>query len=229
MNPGSSSRRVSESLSIGIVKTLADKSDNRPRRSFLRRLASVVQWMVNLTVAGCIVLVFTPAGDWLGDALISVDPLEKADYIVVLGGNDERCVEAANLYREGWAPKVIISSTKRSVDGLADIVKAYGVPVDDILIDDETTRTATHPGTVARLPGVDKKTDRFIILTSPYHTSRSRACFQRDGYEHICMRSPDWRVGGRHGNCGWDQRASSLCEELYEVLGWAMYRVLGWL
>jgi len=195
-------------------------------------LVSVVQWTVNLAAVLCLVLVFTPAGDWLGDALISVDPLEKPDYdyIVVLGGSYERGVAAAKLYREGWAPKVIVSSLRGSVGGLADVVKAYGVPADDILIDGEGTRTATHPETVAQLPGVDKKADRFIILTSPYHTSRSRACFERGGYEHICMRSPDWRVGGRYTGTGghWSQRAASLSTKLYEVLGWAMYSVLGW-
>jgi uncharacterized SAM-binding protein YcdF (DUF218 family) len=194
----------------------------------LRRLGFLVQWMVNLTVAGVLVLVCTPAGDWLGDALISVDPLEKADYIVVLGGSNERAVEAANLYRQGWAPKVIVSSLNHSVGGLADVVEAYGVPSENILIDGATKRTATHPETVAQLSGVDKKTDRFIILTSPYHTSRSRACFQRGGYEHIIMRSPDWRVGGRFRSGGWSQRASSLAEAVYEVLGWAMYSVCGW-
>jgi uncharacterized SAM-binding protein YcdF (DUF218 family) len=196
----------------------------------LRRLVSIVQWTVNLIVLLCLVLVFTPAGDWLGDALIDVDPLEKADYIVVLGGNRERGIEAANLYREGWAPKVIVSSLKNSVGGLADIVNAYGVPADDILIDGEGTRTATHPETVALLPGVDKKTDRFIVLTSPYHTSRSRACFKRGGYEHICMQSPGWRMGGRYTGreAGWTQRAATLTAKLYEVLGWAMYRVRGW-
>jgi uncharacterized SAM-binding protein YcdF (DUF218 family) len=214
----------------GTVKTSVDKSDDRPKRSFLRRLAALAQWTVNLVVIACLVLVFTPAGDWLGDALISIDPLEKADYIVVLDGNRERGVEAANLYRQGWAPKVIVSSTKLSVIDLAAIVQAYGVPAEDILIDGETTRTATHPATVAQLPGVDEKTDRFIILTSPYHTSRSRACFQRGGYEHICMQSPAWRAGGRYKNneTDWTQRAGTLAEKLYEVLAWGMYFVWGW-
>jgi len=217
--------------STGTVKTSADTPDDRPRRSFLRRLVSIVQWMVNLTVLLCLILVFTPAGDWLGDALISVDPLEKADYIVVLGGNYERSVEAANLYREGWAPKVIVSSLRRSVGGLADVVKAYGVPADDILIDGAATRTADHPRTVARLPGVDKKSDRFIVLTSSYHTSRSRACFDRGGYEHICMQSPGWCAGGRYTGTPshWSQRAATLTAKFYEVLGWAMYRIRGWL
>ncbi|MDP6637002.1 MAG: YdcF family protein [Phycisphaerae bacterium] len=210
------------------MKTSVDKSDDRPRRSFLRRVASIVQWMVNLTVILCLVLVFTPVGDWLGEALISVDPLTKADYIVVLGGKHERAVEAARLYRERWAPKVIVTSRKNSAKALAKVVEAYGVPAKDILIDAETIRTATHPDTVARLREVDIKTDRFIILTSPYHTSRSKACFKRYGYEHICMRSPDWRAGGRYGTGGWSQRAISLFEKVYEVFGWAMYSVFGW-
>jgi uncharacterized SAM-binding protein YcdF (DUF218 family) len=212
------------------VKISDDKSQSRPVRSFLRRLVFVVQWSVNLVAVICLLLVFTPAGDWLGDSLVDVDPLAKADYIVVLGGHPERFVEAAQLYREGWAPKVIITSTKRSADRLTSITEAYGVRREDILLDDATTRTSTHPETVARLPGVDPKSQRFIILTSPYHTSRSRACFKHYGYKHICMQSTGWRSGGRywgHG-MGWSRRAANLPEQIYEVLGWGMYYVRGW-
>ena len=218
-----------------VAETVApDISGNRPGRSFLRRLVSIVQWTVNLAIVGCLVLVFTPASDWLGSALVDVDPLgDKGDYdyIVVLGGNRERCVEAANLYREGLAPKVIVSSSGRDANELARVVEAYGVAAGDILVDDKTTRTSSHPETVARLPGVDKKTGRFIVLTSPYHTSRSRACFLRGGYEHICMQSPGWRFGGRCSatKVGWTQRAATLSSKLYEVLGWMNYRVRGWL
>ena len=197
----------------------------------MRRLLFIAQWGVNLIVAICLLLVFTPAGDWLGDSLLDVDPLAKADYIVVLGGHPERFVEAAQLYREGWAPKVIVTSTKRSAARLTSIAEAYGVRREDILIDDVTTRTATHPETVDRLSGVDPKSQRFIILTSPYHTSRSRACFKHYGYKHICMQSPGWRSGGRYRGrgSGWGRRATNLSEQIYEVLGWAMYRVRGWL
>jgi len=207
-------------------------SEDRPRRSRVRRIAVFVQWIVNLVALLCIALVFTPAGDWLGDALIDVDPLtEKADYIVVLGGDHERGVEAANLYREGWAPKVLVTSSREDAAALAEVVKACGVPVGDVLIDGEATRTADHGETVARLPGIDKLANRFIIITSPYHTSRAKACFQRDGYRHICMQGPRWRAGGRYmpDEFGWTQRAATLGSKLYEVLAWAMYRVRGWL
>jgi len=184
--------------------------------------------MVNLAVLACVLIVATPVGAWLGDTLISIDPLEKADYIVVLGGAHERGVEAANLYRRGYAPKVIVSSTRDGVDVLADVVAAYGVPRDDILIDGKTTRTASHPETVARIPQVDVKSDRFIVLTSPYHTSRSRACFLKYGYKNVCMRSPGWRVGGKYGRGGWARRSMALYEMVYEVLAWGMYTVFGW-
>jgi len=207
-------------------------SADRPKRSVVRRIASVLQWIVNVAVLLAVVLVFTPAGDWLGDALIDVDELtDKADYIVVLGGHNERGVEAANLYRQGWAPKIIVTSTLRDATTLAEIVKAYGVPGQDILIDSAPTRTADHARTVAQVPGADKDTDRFIVLTSPYHTSRAKACFHRAGYRHVCMQSPSWKVGGSRGpaELGWIHRALTLSTKLYEVLAWAMYRVRGWL
>ena len=213
------------------MKTSDDKSEGRPKRSLLRRFVSIIQWSINLIVLFYLVMVLTPVSDWIGESLIDVDPLTKADYIVVLDGNRERGIEAVNLYREGWAPKVIVSSTSDGVTELADLVKAYGVPAEDILLDGETTRTATHPETVARLSGVNFESDRFIILTSPYHTARSRACFEHYGYKNICMQSPAWRIGGRYRNqtSGWRQRSATLREKLYEVLAWGMYRVRGWL
>ena len=193
-------------------------------------MARLAQWGVNLTVLAVLALVFTPAGDWLGDSLVDVDPLARADYIVVLGGRRERAVEAANLYRRGWAPKVIVTSTKASAPGLAKVVEAYGVPKEDILIDSAAVRTASHPKTVAAVPGVTPATDRFIIVTSSYHTSRSRACFELGGYKHICMHAPGWRDGGRHGAGpgAWSLRAETLAAKIYEVLAWAMYSVRGW-
>ena len=50
----------------------------------------------------------------LGRLLVSVDPLERADVIYVLGGGwINRTLEALQLYRDGYAPRIVLSPDRR--------------------------------------------------------------------------------------------------------------------
>jgi uncharacterized SAM-binding protein YcdF (DUF218 family) len=181
-------------------------------------------------LAAVVVLVFTPLGDWFGADLVRIDPLAKADYIVVLGGDNARAVEAAKLYREGWAPKVIVSSDGPAADELAAIVIAYGVPSADVLIDRSATRTADHPAGVAGLAGVDPAGQQFILVTTPYHSTRAIACFEHFGYRHVLARAPDWDYHGQFGpvRSDWHRRWIDLPAKLREIVGLWYYRLRGW-
>ena len=204
---------------------------SRPRkRRLLRRLLRAGQWTLNTAFVLWLILVFTPAGNFLGNRLTHIDPLAKADYIVLLGGETARAVEAANLHRRGWAPKVIITSWSDDTDRLAEIARHYGLPAEAILYDRRAWRTASHPRTVAELPGVDTENHRFIILTSPYHTARARACFVKAGYKHVIARGLPWRRGGQFAPPArrWPERMRCLPGQLREVIGWAIYAALGW-
>ena len=72
-----------------------------PRRPILR----IVQLFLAALVVG--VLVFLP---FAGRFLRQSDELQRADLIMVLGGaRVERWLEAVDLYKEGWAPAIVIS------------------------------------------------------------------------------------------------------------------------
>lgn len=191
----------------------------------------MARWALYVFLLVAAVLIFTPAGDGIGDWLVHVDPLEGAEYIVVLGGGAARAVEAAHLYREGWAPKVIVSAGGDGADYLARVAQVYGVPAGAILHDRGASRTADHPESVAALAGVDRNSQRFIVITSPMHTSRARACFLRAGYGRLCMRCPGWLRGGPSAvaSNSWARRAHDLVGMPYECLAWACYKLRGWL
>ncbi len=199
------------------------------RRGLTCRLGNLARWLCTALVLAVLLLI-SPLGAGYGNSLIHVDPLVKADYIVMLGGGLERDVEAARLYQEGWAPKIIISIGGRDVDNSEEVLKSFGVPPGDIIVDEQPRRTADHPRTVAALPGVNPASQRFLIVTSPYHTSRSQAVFLKAGYKNIVMRSPRWRAGGdvcRPGNDVWG-RLKELPEKTYEMLAWGLYKLHGW-
>jgi uncharacterized SAM-binding protein YcdF (DUF218 family) len=195
----------------------------------VRRAGRILQWTVNLGVVAVLIAVFAPVGERMGRPLIAMDPPAKADWIVVLGGNDERVAEAADLYRQGWAGKVIVSSTAKDVPGMKRVARECGVAEADLLLDANAVGTRSHPHTVAALSGVDPKTQRFLVVTSLYHTSRAKAVFARAGYADVRVCPPRWQ-SLKAGSIEEDSvsRAATLSTKLYEYLAWAMYRIRGW-
>lgn len=82
-------------------------------------------------------------------------PLEKADYIVGFGCyNEEIALRAAELYREGWAPKVVFTGglgrntkgmwTQPEAERFSAIAQAQGVPAEDILLETQSTNTGEN-------------------------------------------------------------------------------------
>jgi hypothetical protein len=194
------------------------------------RLWRPIQWTVNLLLVLVLLYTFTPLGGWFGHWLTHVDELAKADYIVVLGGDPARAVEAARLYRDGWAPKVIVTSKGEWADQIAEVASAYGVPDSDLIVDRAATRTHDHPRTVADLPGVARD-QRFILVTTRLHTYRARLCFLHDDYQNLVMRCPDWRAGRPYGpeRAHWSSRVHQLRYKLREMAAVVYYRLRGWL
>ena len=74
-----------------------------------------LRWVVALLAAvSLLALSYGPLLRALGGALVAEDPLRPAGAIVVLGGEIPfRAVEAAQLYRKKWAPRVVLT---RGVD-----------------------------------------------------------------------------------------------------------------
>lgn len=82
-------------------------------------------------------------------------PLEKADYIVGFGCyNEEIALRAAELYRDGWAPKVVFTGglgrntknmwTQPEAERFSAIAQAQGVPAEDIFLETQSTNTGEN-------------------------------------------------------------------------------------
>jgi uncharacterized SAM-binding protein YcdF (DUF218 family) len=131
----------------------------------------------------------------LGSWLVVQDPLEKSDAIVVLGGTMyERQMEAVDLYKEGWAPRIEVVREiadwgeaelmargipyTRIVDIQVETMRALGVPADRIHVLDQANSTAEEAQIVLRL-ATEAKLTRVIVVTSKQHTRRSRLVMNR--------------------------------------------------
>jgi len=154
---------------------------NRKKPNHLLRVVGSLLALVFVAALG----VFLFVGDWL----VSEDPLQPADAIVVLsGGIPQRALEAAKLYREGYAARVWLTRPEepgRSVEALGvsyagedvydrEILVHQGVPDSAIEI-----LTPSIRNTVDEISAVSHRISRpanpvVILVTSKVHTRRTR-------------------------------------------------------
>jgi uncharacterized SAM-binding protein YcdF (DUF218 family) len=172
-----------------------------------------------------IALVLAGAAAWFfPQQILTVDsgPI-KADAIVVLGGTPDRAGRAAELFKEGEAPAVIVS-------GFGDdnsnrlLLEKDGVPKTDITVEGKS-RT-TRENAEFSIPLLRKMGARkVIIVTSWYHSRRGLMCF-----EHY---APDIRFYSRPSYFGYPRGDANrkylkgyIKSEYVKLLGyWVIYGV----
>ncbi len=154
----------------------------------MRRLVGLVLALAVATVAAVLVA---------GRLLVVADPLPPhADAIVMLAGSiSDRALEAARLYRDGIAPRVVITRTRLARGEAA--LRAHGVRLPE---EDELTRTTLEQlgvpsAAILRLRRRNRSTESeartvarwacshrlrsLVVVTSKAHTRRTRLIYAR--------------------------------------------------
>jgi uncharacterized SAM-binding protein YcdF (DUF218 family) len=190
----------------------------------------------------------------------------QAEVIVVLGGGTraqtfprptsevneggDRILYAAQLYRQGAAPRLLLSGGMPSLTGsasvpeaesMADILISIGVPEEALWL--ETTSRNTHENAVetqAILQG--QGVERVILVTSALHMPRAYAVFARTDLEvtpaptDFQVTQEDWAyytqpdpVLQLFNLLPSADNLSSTTRALKEYVGMGVYRLRGWL
>lgn len=157
----------------------------RSRRLRLTLIAALI--LTTLSVYG-----FLHLGTFLADE----DPLTKSDVIFVLAGTlAERPLEAAELFREGYAPRIVVTRapTERAMVRLEqlgitigttfdlnqEILLRLGIPKGALILPQ-----AIHDNTAEEAATLRELADRYrwtriIVVTSKYHLRRSGVAIRR--------------------------------------------------
>src|SRR5580692_11562227 len=154
-----------------------------------RRARGILLGLAGMLPVGAVVFLL-----YVGRWLVVEDPLEKAQAIVVLSGRMPlRAMEAAKLYREGYAPKVWLTHSTEPGATLEAMGISYvgedaynlrvlmheGVPANNIrVLDPAIINTADELAAVSTVLA-EEQGGRVIIVTSKVHTRRVRILWNR--------------------------------------------------
>ncbi len=189
-------------------------------------------WRILFVVGGGllpVLVIFFGAGRWL----VVEDPLVKARTILVLSGAMPlRAIEAAKLYREGYAPEIWLTHSAEPGETLERMgipfsgEDAYnklvliheGVPPEVIhVLEPSIVNTADEikvaAAALARVDGTD-----VIIVTTKAHTRRTRLLWRKlgSGHRRAIVRAA---AGDPFDPQHWWHSTSDALEVVREILG----------
>lgn len=172
-------------------------------------------------------------------------PIAPRPWVEVNEAGD-RVLYGAKLYRDGDIPWVILSGGRvewrdsalsESAD-MATLMQAMGVPASAILQDPRSLNTYENVVNVKQILENQQLQGPIILVTSALHMPRALAIFKKQGIEAIAAPT-DFYVTDYEPNAGllgvWfnllpDAEAlRDLTRALKEYVGWAIYRLRGWL
>ena len=141
---------------------------------------------------------------WMASPLTVSEPARPADAVVVFaggvgesgragGGVQERISKAVELYRDGVAPKMIISSgfvfALREAETMKTIAISNGVPADAIILEERATNTYENV-TYTRDILASQGWRRIALVSSPYHMRRALLTWRKAAPDVEVIASP---------------------------------------
>ena len=161
-------------------------------------------------------LVRRPILRFMAESWIIEDPVDKADVLIVLGDDNfyaDRATRGVQLFREGKAPIIVASGRRlRPSAGIAELIEhdlvERGVPKDKIVrFTHDGDGTLEEAEALARLVK-ERKWRKVIVVTSNYHTRRTRYIFRRVFPQGIAVSVASARDGDFDPEHWWEKRKS---------------------
>lgn len=162
------------SLADGIVTPSRDDVEQPRRRRRFRIRAILI-----VALAVTFILCFAWRQLLVGYAFLfrANDPVPSDVLVVLTGGEYDRAVQAAELYRRGFGPIILICSDSDTKTNIRDMVNA-GVPAEAIRTLGAVSNT--HGEAVQVRDYLEASPVRRItVVTTAYHSARARWVFRR--------------------------------------------------
>jgi uncharacterized SAM-binding protein YcdF (DUF218 family) len=215
-------------------------------RSAAARPHHLLRFTLRLSFAGALVLVavsvirWQATLAWLGGYLVCTDPIQRADLILVMGGDfwGPRVVKAAELGAQGFAPLVLVSGPpyngRPEGEFAVDFLVKQGYPRNLFAVFGHNQASTIGEVLALHKELARRSVKRVIFVTSAYHSRRCELLFRMlcPEIRFVSAPAPD-----SHYQAGvwWKDRSSQslFFSEWSKILGsvliaYPTYRVSQW-
>jgi len=188
-----------------------------------------IAWLCLALVLSGLYLARRPLLSFAGESWIVEDSLQKSDAIIELSIDNfyaDRATRTAEIYRQGLAPVVVASGVRlRPYAGVSELMEhdliERGVPKEKILRYPHDAENSREEAEALAKLAAQKNWKGVIIVTSNYHTRRTRYIFRRVFPENISVSV----AGARDGDFDperWYEKRKSIKEFVREMAGMAV-------
>jgi len=191
-----------------------------------------------------ILVAFTPLTQWMGEALVRRDPLQKADAVFVLASGMQadgelstvamsRLLGGMKLLGDEWAPRLILSELPlpypRYRDAASELMDSLGL-AHEVLVVGPVLNTHDEAVAVSELVR-DLGFERLLVVTSPSHSLRASLALEAEGVKVISVPSVETMFDYENlgGVALGDDRVRAFSAFLHEQAGLLYYRYKGWI
>jgi uncharacterized SAM-binding protein YcdF (DUF218 family) len=187
------------------------------------------------------IVAFTPLSGWLATGLVRRDVVRPADAVFVLASRIQddgeltgtamtRLVHGLELVGQGHAPRLILSEMHRPMGPYAAPARAlmeHLTVSGELLTVGPVWNTRDEAVQVARLCR-ERGWKRLLLVTSPVHSRRAAATFEREGLEIVSSPSVETRYDLETLYEPGD-RILAFGSVMHERIGLWLYRRRGWI
>lgn len=163
----------------------------------------------------------------IGQYLSPADNLSRADAIVVVSGDSDRMKQAIDLYKQGYASRLILSGAAKDgfpSNALAMHIEASqsGIPNEAVILEEKANNTyenALYTKEIVLSQGMKN----IILVTSPYHQRRVYETFKNvfKGSNIQLQNSPSIYSSWKPNDWWNTERESHLTQEEILKMIWA--------
>ncbi|MBP9762586.1 YdcF family protein [Patescibacteria group bacterium] len=212
----------------GLDTEIFDKSD-LPAQYILDRgghqIESLVKMILGKEISNEEVKLFKDAYAYLAEE----DAPEPSDYIFVFGAKTPLRIEKAiELYKTGFAPKIIVSgrgpfygegNASTEAEHYAELALKVGIPQEAVIIEKESITIPDNVRrTLNRMDAQEMSYKSFIIVNSPYAQRRGWCVWKKHTSENVAIHRVNSATGERFASHLWYKNEDGLRVVLGEFI-----------
>lgn len=167
----------------------------------------------------------------------------KINQELIFAESSDRLLQTFQLYKKGIIKKILITGGNTGIKFLTndyaqeskkskEFLVLMGVRAKDIFVEDQAKNTYENAQNSKKILLNYLKTDSMLVITSAYHSRRSQACFEKQGFKFkiypVDQLAKQGEIGLLHQLMPAEKNLYLFSRIIREIAGFIIYHIVGY-